>query len=49
MFEEVVVPPNTPVPLQEGEMPIPISSLDEVSSCSTSLHSRLKISLLQNC
>ena len=31
MFEEVVIPPNTPLPPREGEMPIPISSLDEVS------------------
>ena len=32
MFEEVYIPPNTPVPPREGEMPIPISSLDEVST-----------------
>jgi len=31
MYEEVVVPPNTPLPPREGETPIPISSLDEVS------------------
>jgi len=31
MYEEVVVPPNTPLPPKEGEAPIPISSLDEVS------------------
>lgn len=29
--EEVVVPPNTPLPPKEGEAPIPISSLDEAS------------------
>ncbi|KAL9968716.1 hypothetical protein ACROYT_G020835 [Oculina patagonica] len=28
--EEVVVPPNTPLPPKEGEAPIPISSLDEI-------------------
>jgi len=31
MYEEVVVPPNTPLPPKEGESPIPISSLDEAS------------------
>ena len=30
-FEEVVIPPNTPVAPSERETPIPISSLDEVS------------------
>ena len=30
IFEEVVVPPNTPVPPREGETLFPISALDEV-------------------